>query len=321
MSLATLDHQRWSPVTVATNTAAGILDAIYTTITQTTDYAGVAIASPLTNVTKRQNAGVTESVDFGFAVNSLSCKAQICGVNAARTPLMSASTGGAHTYSSNTLMVGITRSAGAYQAWDHATAPWTSGATLGLQKWYTVASFTAAKIHAFISAETLWVYLETSAGSFLAMGVGALIDPETATTTAAETDGRLYGALTTAPATAIPSSFHNSDTNWLSYSAVAGGGVSALVLQPGTGNGWQVRRHGISNASSTTTLANAANEAAALPMFFVNPNTDRFLGRLREVTQVRDSKMGLRQAPGGTDRWYYAGSSTTADADCIGYMT
>jgi len=319
MSLVSLSHRRMAPVTVSTNTAPGILDAIYTAITQANDYAGVALPSPLTSVTKRQNAGVTESVDFGFTTNAMSVKAQICGVNAARSPLMNSSTGGAHTYASNSLMVGLTRNAGAYQAWDHATAPWTSGSTLGLSRWYAVGSFTASKIYAYISAESVWVYLENSAGGVLGMGVGALIDPETTNTTAAETDGRLYGAITSAPGLANPSTFHASDTGWMSHAASATG-ASFLALQPATGNGWQARRHSICNASSTTTLSNANNEPAALPIFYYNPNTDRFVGRLREVTQVRDSKLNLRQAPSGVDRWFYAGTSTTADADSVGYM-
>lgn len=320
MSLVSLDHQRWSPVVVTTNTAPGILDHIYTAITQANDYAGVAIASPLTSVTKRQNAGVTESVDFGFATNAMSVKAQICGVNAARTPLMNSSTGGAHTYAANSLMVGLTRNAGAYQAWDHATAPWTSGSTLGLSRFYAVGSFTASKIYAYVSAESLWVYIETSTGGILGMGVGALIDPETTSTTAAETDGRLYSAITGQPGAANASNFHASDTGWMSHAASATG-ASFVTLTPGAATGWQTRRHSIVNASSTTTLSNANNEPAALPVFYYNPATDRFIGRLREVTQVRDSKLNLRQAPAGVDRWYYAGTSTTADTDAVGYMT
>jgi hypothetical protein len=55
-------------------------------------------------------------------------------------------------------------------------------------------------------------------------------------------------------------------------------------------------------------------------LYFYDTAADRFLGRLREVTAVRDAKMTQRQSPGGTDRWFYVGGSATADQDCLGFL-
>ena len=149
MSLAALSHQKWATVTVTTATAIGILDHIYTAITQANDYAATAIASPLTGVTKYQNAGNTEAVYGAFGYGSaLTPKFLIAGVNAARTPLMAASTQGSHTYTSNVLMAGLTVSAGAFASWDHASQPFTSGRPIGLCKYFNVGALTASKIHA-----------------------------------------------------------------------------------------------------------------------------------------------------------------------------
>ena len=146
MSLASLAHRKWATVTVTTSTCAGLLDHIYTAITQANDYAGVAIPSPLTSVNKRQNAGTTESIDFGFTTAGLTVKGQISGVNAARTPLMSSSTNGSHTWTANHLMAGLTKNAGAFASWDHASQPFTSGSPIGLSKFYD-ASVAAAKVN------------------------------------------------------------------------------------------------------------------------------------------------------------------------------
>lgn len=317
MSLTTLSHRKWATVTVTTSTCPGLLDHIYTAITQANDYAGVAIPSPLTSVTKRQNAGVTESVDFGFATAGLTVKGQISGVNAARTPLMSTSTNGSHTWTANYLMAGLTKNAGAYQAWDHATQPFTSGSPIGLCKFYD-AAVAAAKVHAYITAETVWVFIETAAGGVLGTGIGAPIDPESSSSNSAESDGRLYSVVVTGT-TQMAGTFNTATNAWLTHSA-SNNAVHWLTLQPGSSSCLRTSKVVSPVASTTTTMINRDSEPVALPIYCYDQGNDKFLGRLREVTVVRDAKLGQRQSPAGTDRWHYVGGSTSADVDCMGLL-
>jgi hypothetical protein len=317
MSLATLAHQRWATVTVTTSTAPGILNHIYDAITQANDYASVAIASPLTSVTKR--GGTTESVDFGFGAASLNVKGQISGVNAARTPLMSGSTNGAHTWTANFLMAGLTKNAGAYSAWDHASAPFTSGQTVGLSKFFDCGTVTASKIHALVTAETLWVFIESATGTVFGFGMGAHLDPESTGANSAESDGRLYSVAVTGTISALQSGMHASTlTNFLNHQN-SNNQAHFLTLTPGGSTCKRTSRLMSSQASTTTTLTTPDGEPVALPLYFYDTVNDRFLGRLREVRAVRDAKINQRQDP-GTDAWYYVSGSPSADQDALGFL-
>lgn len=317
MSLATLAHQRWSTVTVTTSTAPGILNHIYTAITQANDYAATAIASPLTSVTKR--GGTTESIDFGFAAASLGVKGQISGVNAARTPLMAASANGSHTWSANVLMMGLTKNAGAYSAWDHASAPFTSGQTIGLCKFFDVGALTAAKVHALVTAETVWVFIETSGGAVYGGGIGAIHDPESTAANSAESDGRVYSVVTTGTALALSSAMHsNTSANFLNHVASTTG-AHHLTLTPGASTCRRTSRLTVHQASTTTTLTTPDGEPVALPIYVYDTVNDRFIGRMREVRAVRDAKINQRQDP-GIDAWYYVAGSPSADQDALGFL-
>lgn len=316
MSLASLAHRKWATVTVTTSTCAGLLDHIYTAITQANDYAGVAIPSPLT-VTKYQNAGTTEAIYGTFGAGSaLTPKFLIAGVNAARTPLMSSSTNGSHTWTANHLMAGLTKNAGAFASWDHASQPFTSGSPIGLSKFYD-ASVAAAKIHALVTAESVSVFVETAAGAFLGTGIGALLDPETTSSTSAESDGRLYSVVVSGTS-AIGAGIHGG--SGLLYHNASNNGTHFLTLKAGTSSCLRTSRLSSQTPSTTTTLTNWDSEPVALPIYCYDTAGDRFIGRLREITVVRDAKMAQRQSPGGTDRWFYVGGSASADGDCLGFL-
>jgi len=317
MSLTTLSHRKWSTVTVTTSTCPGLLDHIYTAITQANDYAGVAIPSPLT-VTKYQNAGTTEAIYGTFGAGSaLTPKFLIAGVNAARTPLMSTSTNGSHTWTANYLMAGLTKNAGAFATWDHATQPFTSGSPIGLCKFYDAAT-AAAKVHAYVTAESVWVFIETNTGTVFGCGIGAILDPESSSSNSAESDGRLYSVVVTGT-TALASNF-NSTAGTFFYHTANNNAIHFLTLQPGSSSCLRTARLHTQAASTTTTLINRDSEPVALPIYCYDSANDKFLGRLREVTVVRDAKLGQRQSPAGTDRWHYVGGSPSADQDCIGLL-
>lgn len=320
MSLVSLDHQRWAPVNVTTSSVPGILDAFYTLVTQANDYAGTPIATPLTSVTKRTSGGTTESMDWGFANASLGVKGQISGVNAARTPLMSASTNGSHTWTANTVMAGLTKNAGAYAAWDHASAPWTSGQSIGLSKFFNMASFTPSKVHGLVSNESVALFIEATTGAMFGTLIGALLDPESTGSLSAESDGRLYSVYVTGTS-GLSTTMHGTSALGLAHTA-SNDANHFLTLTPGGSTCKRTNKlNGVLAASSTTTLTTPDGEPLAVPLMFYDTVNDRCLGRLREACVVRDAKMNQRQAPSSVDRWYYVAGSPSADSDAIGFLT
>ena len=313
MSLTALAHRKAATVTIVTNTTTAILDYIYTAITAANDYAGTAFPSPLT-VTKYQNVGVTEALYGTFTTGALTHKFLIAGVNAARTPLM----GGSHTWTAQYLMGGLTKNAGAFATWDHATLPFTSGQSTGLVKFFDPSVVTGAKVHAIITAETLWVFIESSTNTTYGIGIGALVDPETTTSGSAESDGRIYGVMTSG--TALISLTLNGTSASFGYHSASNNAVHFLCFNAGLSTLQATARNCVTNTSTTTSGANADNEPFAMPIFVRNQTTDKLIGRLREIGFTRDAKHGQVQSPGGVDRWHYVGGSTSADCDCLAYL-
>lgn len=316
MSLTALAHQRFATVTVTTATAAGVLDHIYDAITAANDYAAVAIASPLVT-TPYQNAGTTEALYGTFgAASAMVPKFLIAGVNAARTPLM----GGSHTYSSNFLMVGITKNAGAFASWDHATLPFTSGQNSGLVKFLDCGTVTAAKVYAIVSAESLWVFIESSTGTVYGFGVGALLDPLGTGSNTAETDGRTYSVVSTGTTSSLVGTLNGTGAGSFLNHTASNNATHFLTFTPGGSTLKRTSRLTTNQASSTTTMTTPDGEPIHAKILFYDTVNDRCLGNLREVGPVRDSKLDLRQSPAGVDRWFYVASSSTADSDAIGFL-
>jgi hypothetical protein len=213
-------------------------------------------------------------------------------------------------------MAGLTKNAGAFATWDHATQPFTSGSPIGLCKFYDAAT-AAAKVHAYVTAETLWVFIETNTGTVFGCGIGALLDPESSSSNSAESDGRLYSVAVTGT-TALGTNMNTAAT--FPAHTTSNNAVHWLTLQPGSSSCLRTARLHTQSASTTSTLINRDSEPVALPIYCIDSANDKFLGRLREITAVRDAKLGQRQSPAGTDRWHYVGGAVSSDADCIGFL-
>ncbi len=315
MSLVPLANQKWATVAPASSAIHHVIDAAWTCINQANDHLGVPIASPLASPQRYQLGGVTtEALHGGFAFSG-KAKWMVCGAAGARTPWMATSTGGNHTYLASCIFLGLTVDPGVYQAWDHATQPFTSGRPIGLCRMVDCAVKAVKYVHAYVNAENLTVLFETTDGMVYGGGCGGSIDPESTDPLDAESDGRRYSVWTTGTIAGGITTTHNT-----ANIQAPGGHVSNateahhLALTPGTATCGKINRLTSLVASTTTTLTLLSGKPVSIPLHLYDLTNLRTAGRWREWEFVRDSMMGLRQAT----YWEYIGGSLIANQDCLG---
>lgn len=315
-----LTPQQWKKLPVQTlgaTTLPTILDAIYTALTSATYYdasARTAGAGSAWTFSRYQNAGTTEAVYGTPPTDAIAHRAIFAGVNAARTPLMASP----DTWLANCLMVSVAKNAGAFASWDHASAPFTSGQFFGY--WRVYAGTTAAKVHVYESQECLAVFVEETGGSVYGALAGALWDPESSdTTNDSESDGRLYGVVTSGSGSAVSATFNTTASAFLGHSVTIGN-AHAGIFQPGSSSILSALRWCLPDVSTTTSSYSRAGRFYRVPWLYrLNqsaPN-DRMIGRLREACLFRDGKLGNVHSESGADKAYLVGGSTTADQDCV----
>ena len=274
----------------------------------------------------------------------------IAGSSGTFTPTMASP----DTYNANTLMVNITKNPGNFSTWDSAN-PFTSGNAFGYWRWFGGrtsstpgnTSFTG-NIYLYESKESIAAFLINSTtlptGSYSnGFFAGALCDPESTSTADTETDGRLYGLITsghyvsTAP---ISSSWNSSttDTIWeidwfnsitnisafITHHSTSIGFSHAGCFNPGTGTikPIDLMMYPLtSNASSS--LITPSGKFARVPLLYRYKNTNQIVGRLREVSLCQRGLIGQRHMNGTSTIGYVISCSdyapTTADAILLEY--
>jgi hypothetical protein len=216
------------------------------------------------------------------------------------------------------IILNLVRQPGAFNAWDNAS-PMTSGYTFGY--WRAVACSAPTKVHLYESQECIWTVWETSGGDVYDAAAGALVDPETATTGAAESDGRLYGIMVSGQSAV------RSQTTWVTGTPAAGNlflhhttaqSAHAGVLQPGTASIWTIQKTAAVTWDSNR-LRNAASEYARLQIHMMRAGAapNYFVGRLREMCFFVDGVIPTRHMSGVTTIGYILGSSSVTVSDSI----
>lgn len=174
----------------ASNTPAGVLDALYALI------AAVSYASGTERIpgddqallgNRIQNAGQTESVYAAPATNPHGLKFQWSGDDAAHTPQMIPAP--VDTWATNTILFGISRNAGVQAAWDTAQ-PWSSPFT-GYARACALGSHTITRVHLWECSQGFYVIYQTATGSIHNLA-GNFINPGVTNGTSpfsAESDG------------------------------------------------------------------------------------------------------------------------------------
>ena len=324
LPLPTLTFYRLADVTPAASTIQGLLDAVYGA-DYTTDYRARSIASThLWTKARYQNAGTTEAVHYAAPSGSpmaLVPKIILAGA-ASGSPTMYVD-----TILASALHVGINKNSGSFNAWT-AALPFTSGQFSGFTRvGPTAINSTATTVRIYVSEEILILDIWSSPTAHYPVIVGALVEANTDdTSTATETDSRLYGAVTQGSGAVLNSAFLSTAGTFLDH-LTANNSPHAYVFQPNTssiyGGGRDVM---LQTAAAVGGEVDPTNAHIGRSITFARSSATgnqggASLGRLREVyflgavqgAQTRYSGSGASRA----DLFHVVGCNSGAADDSL----
>lgn len=324
MSLVALTHRRLATVNASALTMAAVLDAFWAAVdpSVTTYSDGSARSFSGTGATgwtwtRVQVAGVTEALYATPPGGTMNQRVIIAGRSAAPTPspLMLAP----ETFTANTLLVGHQLGAGAFTTWN-AALPFTNTRFSGYTRLGTVVTTGATSIACCIyeSQETIWVECLYNGTLVVLACAGAMYDPETTASAAAETDGRRYGLITCGGQ--MVSNFLGSagtGTLWV-HSTSGGGNAHGYIWRPGSTTIDTVSRQWLTTGGFTAILGTDLAGQYAGQTLFMSASSS-WAGRIREVSWGRPMlyHQRIESSPGVVGAYALAWSTTSATGDAL----
>lgn len=212
--------------------------------------------------------------------------------------------------------VGLAKNSGTYTSWNNATTPFTSGDFTGFGI-FGIPAQNYNTLFMWESEEGVIIQLANATGTsgFIA---GAVVDPLSANTANAETDGRLYGVSCTGSANVMAGTWLSSNTAasacFFTHSATANDPHSN-TFTPGAGTLTATWRFGTFAPSTQFTSRNG--DLPEIP-FQIFDGSTKYLGQLRQIFVTRDGITGTAWNVGSTPKGYLLGYTLTAAAgDCV----
>lgn len=244
----------------------------------------------------------------------------LAGATAAATPTMASP----DTYAVSTLLIGVAKNVGAFNAWD-AALPYTSGQWFGY--WRVCGFSTAASwVYAFEGRESVIVLVENSAGAIFFCAGGALGDPESSNSLDAESDGRLIGQASSGGSqvqtdnwTRTPGSgarvffWTNAPANTAHFGFFVPGSASIETTFTPYPEG--------EFTPATTTWVLRSGTVSGAPLYALAGASGAFRARIREILLVRDGKIITTVSDVGTVKLQLVSGSFASDVDAIGLLT
>lgn len=326
MSLAKNKWRYVGSAVFGSATCAAVLDALWSLLvsTNTTYPDGGSTGSATTRTagagsaaswSRYQNGGTTEAI----YANTRDGSGAILVAGAAALPAPNPTMASPDTAATNTLMVNIVKTPGAFNAWN-AASPMTSGTTFGYWRVWPTSAGTGT-VRVWESTGGIWFTISTPTGATYHAVPGLHIDPEsTDTTFDSESDGFLYGIFNSGSGTEIAVVNHSTDSSVTLFSnSVSASACHGGVLTPGGSAILGVKRASSTNVTMTTTgtkTRSGGYHRWTIPMRYTPaaPN-DGSAGRLREITIVTDALNGQKQAPSGAVSFYFVGTHESSTSD------
>jgi hypothetical protein len=317
-----LTHANWRYVgsqSFSVASLAAVMDALHTlaTASQYADSSSRTQGSGSAGTWSRvQVSGSTECLHVTPATSAINHRILIAG--ASYTPSPSPVMCSPDNYSANTLNVGLVKNAGSFVSWN-ATDPFTSGQNFGYWKlWPTSAG--SGNVYLWESKDSIAIAISNSSGSATYGCIaGAILDPESDdTTTDAESDGAMYGIITSG-GSSISSSFWGGGFGaaFLAHSA-SNQTPHAGVFSPGSASILTMSPTMTFPTSPTSTgLKTRSGRFARIAITMRSSSPDNLLGRLREVYAFCDGQTPARLTSGGNTIGYIYSGSTTSQVDSI----
>ena len=319
MSLAPLAWRYVGAQAFASATVASALDALFT-LGGAVTYDDATTRTPGSGSawtwSRYQNVGVTEACYATPPTDTLGLRVILAGAAAPPSPVQTMAV--PDVAAAGTMHCNVVKNAGSFASWN-AASPFTSGQTFGY--WRAWASSSGAgTVRLYEGTEAVLVLISTSAGSIYAVILGALLDSESPDVTSdAESDGKLYGMITTGPTTAIGSSM-NTAAVFLDHSVTASQNHAGIFTPGGSALLTMNRRAPANAALTTTSLKTRSGRYVRAPYDYrstAGAPSDVSLGRLREISMFADGKTGTRLVSGATTIGYLVSGSTSADQDAV----
>jgi hypothetical protein len=319
MSLSPLAWRYVGAQAFASATVAAVLDALYTLGTAVT-YADATTRTPGSGSawtwSRYQNAGTTEACYATPPTETLGLRVILAGAASLPSPSPTMATPDAAAI--NILNCNVIKNAGAFNAWN-AASPFTSGQTFGYWRvWPTTAGVGTVRLYE--GTEAVVVLIETASASQYGAILGAILDSEsTDVVSDAESDGKLYGIITSGTSSNISGIIHTT-SQFLDHSTTASQ-HHAGIFTPGASTLLTMSRRAPANIAMTTTgLKTRAGRFVRAPYDYrataAAPN-DVALGRLREISMFSDGKVSTKLTSGGTTIGYLVGGSSSTDVDVV----
>ena len=319
MSLSPLAWRYVGAQAFASATVASALDALFTLGGAATYADGttrtVGSGSAWT-WSRYQNAGTTEACYATPPTATLGLRVILAG--AASLPSPSPTMAAPDAAAINVLNVNVVKNAGSFASWN-AASPFTSGQTFGYWRvWSTAAGVGTVRLYE--GTEAVLVLIETASATAYGAILGAILDSEsTDVTLDSESDGKLYGIITSGTQSNISGTIYTT-AQFLNHSSSASF-HHAGIFTPGGSTLLTMNLRIEASASMTTTgLKTRSGRFVRAPLDYRStaaaPN-DVALGRLREISMFSDGKTGTKLTSGGTTIGYLVGGSSSTDVDVV----
>jgi|688.fasta_scaffold497747_2 hypothetical protein len=319
MSLSPLAWRYVGAQAFASATVAAVLDALYTLGTAVT-YADATTRTPGSGSawtwSRYQNASVTEACYATPPTVTLGLRVILAGAASLPSPSPTMATPDAAAI--NVLNVNVIKNAGSFASWN-AASPFTSGQTFGYWRvWATAAG--AGTVRLYEGTEAVVVLIETASAATYGAILGAILDSEsTDVVNDSESDGKLYGIITSGTSANISGTIHTV-SQFLDHSTTASQ-HHAGIFTPGGSTLLPMNRRIQANVAMTTTgLRTRAGRFVRAPYDYratASAPNDVALGRLREISMFSDGKTGTKLTSGGTTIGYLVGGSSSTDVDVV----
>lgn len=286
MPLPTLTWRNVGRASFSPGSVEALLDALYALGTSSS-YNDGSSRTPGSGAagtwSRYQNGSTTEAVYCAPAVSALSARLIFAGVESGSpTPAMAFS----QSFATATLLAGIAKNAGSFDAWD-AASPFSSGEFSGYcQSWGLTP--TAGFIDLFESQEAVYIVLGLSGASTRHICCGAYIDPGSTNNADAESDGRLYGMYTTGNATAVVNMTGTVSASgaWMAHhgSTVR---PKCFVFLPGSSTLQPLERN-VENSTLTSYVGRLPSgkylqSVSDIPMIYATGASEYLAGNLRDM--------------------------------------
>ena len=184
--------------------------------------------------------------------------------------------------------------------------------------WATASG--AGTVRLYEGTEAVLVLIETASATAYGAILGALLDSEsTDVTLDSESDGKLYGIITSGTQSNISGTMHTT-AQFLNHSTSASF-HHAGIFTPGGSTLLTMNLRIEASASMTTTgLKTRSGRFVRAPLDYRSPAAppnDGALGRLREISMFSDGKTATKLTSGGTTIGYLVGGSSSTDVDVV----